>query len=227
MTEQHQAAHLRDYKLERLAMLSDGVFAITMTLTAFDLREPEHWNNTLAGLLNGMAGPFQAFVWSFFATAMFWLTNRRMFGAYQHADRFITGITLLLLGEITLIPVVTRMAPDLVRTGAGLYLYLGLFALIGVTNAASWLYATAAGIVHPPRGLATIITATIAQCIVPVTACGLGIGSILPGHRWLPALIVAVIAADEALRHMGRAYDRAHAQQRQGEGRIALSKRGH
>jgi hypothetical protein len=93
---------VRDYGLERLMMLSDGVFAIAMTLLALDLRPEGPWDHTLAGLRSAIAGPFQAFFWSFFAASVFWAGHRRQFGSYRRSDAVITFFNLLLLGEIIL-----------------------------------------------------------------------------------------------------------------------------
>ncbi len=196
----------RDYALERLVMLSDGVFAIAMTLMAFDVRPPEHWNHTMQSLLDSMAGPFQAFFWSFFSTAMFWSTHRRMFSVYARSDAMITSINMVLLGEITLIPVVTRIT-DLTTVGGGLIVYLGLFGLIGVTNAASWLYAAAAGIIQPRRGVRTHVVAAFAHALIPVTMTALGVLGISGHRRWLLALMPVVLFVPRAMRWLGQAYD--------------------
>jgi uncharacterized membrane protein len=143
---------VRDYALERAIMLSDGVFAIAMTLMAFELRPPDNWDHTLNTLLPAMIEPFKAFFWSFVATAAFWLNHRRLFGTYRRADGPISIINLLFLGEVVLIPVATRVLTELSYSRASLTLYLGLFGLIGATNAASWIYAALlTDIVRPPR----------------------------------------------------------------------------
>jgi uncharacterized membrane protein len=201
---------IRDYALERVIMLSDGVFAIAMTLLAFDLRPPEHWDHTMAGLLDGMAGPFQAFFWSFFAIGSFWLAHRRMFGVYRRADGFISVLNLVLLGEIVLIPGATRILTEMNASDASLRLYLGLFLLIGLTNATSWTYvAFFTELMRPPkRGpFAKLVVAAI-YAFVPVGMTALGLTSNHPAKHWLPLLMPLVLICAHGGRRLADRLDR-------------------
>ena len=189
---------IRDYALERVIMLSDGVFAIAMTLLAFDLRPPEHWDHTLSGLLDGIGGPFQAFCWSFFAIGSFWLAHRRMFGQYQRADAFISVLNLVLLGEIVLIPVATRLLTEMAGSEPALRLYLGLFLLVGLTNAASWSYvAFLTALLRPPkRGPWSKLVIALIYAFGPVGITALGVTHIDPLHRWrFPLMFLVIVCA--------------------------------
>ncbi len=75
-----------------------------------------------------------------FGTAIFWTVHRRQFGRITRSTAVLTGLNILLLGEITRIPVATRMIGELQYVGGGLWLYLGLCALIGLTTASNWVY---------------------------------------------------------------------------------------
>jgi uncharacterized membrane protein len=44
--QEQETGDVRDYDLERLIMLSDGVFAIAITLLALDLKAPAQWNGS-------------------------------------------------------------------------------------------------------------------------------------------------------------------------------------
>ena len=197
---------VRDYALERLMMLSDGVFAIAMTLLALELRPSEHWDHTMAGLAEDMSGPLQAFFWSFFSASMFWTVHRRLFGLYRRADGPLTAINLVLLGEITLIPVTTRLLTSLALSQGAIWLYLALFALIGLTNTAGWVYAAfVADIVRPGMGRASRVMIALINAILPVTMTGLGVFSARPGMGWLPLCIpVVFVGASWLRRFVGR-----------------------
>jgi uncharacterized membrane protein len=206
---------VRDYALERLMMLSDGVFAIAMTLLALDLRIPDTWNHTLPDLLTQLSLPFQTFFWSFFSAATFWMIHRRLFGLCRRADRTLTVLNLILLGEITLIPVVTRILTALFATLPATLLYLGIFALIGATNGACWLHATGrARLTSAPVGRATRLVTALIHCTVPVAMTSLGMFSARPGLIWLLALLPAPIYAARTLSRLADTFDRrrpAHA----------------
>jgi uncharacterized membrane protein len=202
-------ARPRDPALERLNTLSDGVFAIAMTLVAFDVRPPAHWDHTLPGLLDALAGPFQAFFWSFFAAAIFWTTHRRLFMSCTRSTAMLTGLNLLLLGEITLIPVATRMLTDLSYIGGALSIYLGLYLVIGVTNAVLWIYATRiAGIAHPRPGPGAVVVVALTLAVMPALMTALGVLMVFPQYGWLPLLMPIVFGASLALRRLAAWYDR-------------------
>jgi uncharacterized membrane protein len=198
----------REYSLDRMIMLSDGVFAIAMTLMALEVRPPGQWQHTLAGLASAIAGPFIAFFWSFFGTAIFWTTHRRMFGRFARSTAIITGLNLFLLGQITLIPVATRMIGELAFIHDALFVYLALYALIGVTFAVMYFHTWRGGIMTDPHpGPAVAVSTIISLSLLPVSMTALGVLSILPRCGWLPALMPAVMIVSLLLRRAAEAYD--------------------
>ena len=202
----------RDYALDRLIMLSDGVFAIAMTLMALEVRPQGQWTHTLPGLIDAVAGPFIAFFWSFFGTAIFWATHRRLFGRFLKSDPLLTGLNLLLLGEVTLLPVATRVLGELSFGNGALWLYLSLYALIGATNMTLWLYGWRPGMITGPRpGAATLIAVAVSLLTLPVGMTALGVLSNLPARHWLLALMAPVFIASRALHRAAEWIDRKRA----------------
>ena len=121
----------------------------------------------------------------------------------------LTGLNLLLLGEITLIPVATRLLTEPSYIGGALRLYLGLYVVIGVTNAVLWIYATRiAGITHPRPGLGAVVVVALTLAVVPALMTAMGVLMVFPEYRWLPALMPVVFGASVALRRLATWYDR-------------------
>ena len=201
---------VRDYGLERLMMLSDGVFAIAMTLLALDLRPQGAWDHTLAGLWDAIRVPFLAFFWSFFAAAIFWAGHRRQVGAYRRSDAAISFFNLMLLGEIILLPAATRILTEMKFSSDGLTLYLGLFGLIGFTNAANWIYtAFFTDYLRAPRpGPAAKCVIALMQITLPVTMTALGVLSNADGLHWLVATMPVPMLIARGLRVGADAIDR-------------------
>lgn len=161
----------RDYDLERLIMLSDGVFAIAITLLALELRVPEHWDETsLSDLWRLMWRPFLAFLFSFFVIAVYWINHRRMFGRLKSADMPLTALNLLLLGLITLAPVATSLAYEAGPGSAGFIVYVAALSAIGFANALIWVWAAfgnPALFRTPPTGFQRLM-ALAAVVVIPV-----------------------------------------------------------
>ncbi len=130
----------RDYALERLIMLSDGVFAIAITLLALELRPPEGWDHSITGLVEGMWRPAMAFLFSFLMIGGFWISHRRMFGLFRSADMPLTLLNLFLLGTITLVPVATNLVAEAGPRSGGYLVYIVLLSAIGLANALLWAY---------------------------------------------------------------------------------------
>jgi uncharacterized membrane protein len=198
----------RDYALDRLIMLSDGVFAIAMTLMALEVHPAGAWEHTLSGLFDAILGPFVAFFWSFFGTGIFWTTHRRLFGRYTRSTAVLTGINLVLLGQITLIPVATRLLGGVFLIPGALAVYLSLYGLIGATFAVMWVYAWGAGLLTAPRpGPAGVVVLAVTLTVLPVSMTALGLLSNFPSYHWLPALMPAVYGVAMGLRRLADWFD--------------------
>jgi uncharacterized membrane protein len=95
--------------IERLTALSDGLFAVAMTLLVLDLRVPvlaaglssEH--GLWAALLK--LGPsFAAYLLSFTLLGTFWLAQHTLLGILGRCDRTLTWINVGFLFVVSLLP---------------------------------------------------------------------------------------------------------------------------
>ncbi len=147
--EQLDLAH-REYNLDRLITLSDGVFAIALTLLALELHPPARWDGDPASLWIAMRGSLVAYGVSFVVIGGYRVSHRRSFAAIIRADRVLTLLSLLTLGLVTLVPVGTRLLIDHGDAWGALAVYLSLIAAIGLLNALLWGYAAVRdGIMDP------------------------------------------------------------------------------
>jgi uncharacterized membrane protein len=96
--------------LDRLTSLSDGLFAVAMTLLVLDLRVPiglaaagtsEHglWDALL-----GMGPSFAAYLLSFTMLGTFWLAQHTLLSIFGRCDRTLTWINLGFLFVVSLLP---------------------------------------------------------------------------------------------------------------------------
>jgi uncharacterized membrane protein len=97
-----------DNSLGRLLALSDGVFAIAMTLLALDLRLPDlgaHASDAqLRHALSDDWRGYLAFVISFYVVANYWGVHRRAMRAVTTVDARLVGHTLPLLLFVAALP---------------------------------------------------------------------------------------------------------------------------
>jgi uncharacterized membrane protein len=102
------AGPVSDNSLGRLLALSDGVFAIAMTLLALDLRLPDLGARPTDAQLRQALGDdwrgYLAFVISFYVVANYWGVHRRTMRAVTTCDTRLIGHTLPLLLLVAALP---------------------------------------------------------------------------------------------------------------------------
>jgi TMEM175 potassium channel family protein len=106
------AGRIKRHDYDRLLMLSDGVFAIAITLLALELKLPERWDGSLGQLLGETGRPLVGYLFGFVLVGVFWFMHRRLFAQFEHVDRVVTFLNLLLLGLVGLTPYVARMIAE-------------------------------------------------------------------------------------------------------------------
>lgn len=139
-SEETLEKHVRRHHLDRLIMLSDGVFAIAMTLAAIEVHLP-HDATSLEALLHDASRPILAYVLSFMLAAIFWVQHRDLFARLQLADGVLTTLTIALLGVIALIPAMVNIVIAPGGTGVPFRFYALAMAICGTLVLAMWLYA--------------------------------------------------------------------------------------
>jgi uncharacterized membrane protein len=141
-TDEALTEHIRRHSYDRLLMLSDGIFAIAITLAALEIQPPpEH--ASIAQMTHIMARPIIAYLLSFAVIGIFWIQHRDLFARVRRADAPLTFLTLALLCLVALLPAVVR---GVYSPGGDDEVPFRLYALVmvacGLINAAMWLYAS-------------------------------------------------------------------------------------
>jgi uncharacterized membrane protein len=171
-----------------MIMLSDGVFAIAITLLAFDVRGPASWPADVVGLIAAMGPVLQAFVLSFLVISLYWVLHRRYVAMLVSVDWVLTVLNLAFLGLIALVPAATKLAEASSGSPPALALYSGLVIAIGVSLALMWGYATFIGrLVYPEIG----IRARWIFFVVPLVAPPVSLLLTIPTH--LPNGVVPIV----------------------------------
>lgn len=198
---------VKDYGLERLIMLSDGVFAIAITLLAIELHLPEHWDRTLVGLINTMWREFFGYIISFLVIAVYWASHRRTFSRFRRSDGGLTAINFLILGLVTLLPFGSKLIAEGGPTGEPYLIYLGLITAIGFANALLWGYAAFLGDILKeklPFGLRIVVLLIL--LIVPTAMGGAGMMMHDPKNWWVMLLAAGFsFAIISVRRRLGKA----------------------
>jgi uncharacterized membrane protein len=138
--------------LERLSALSDGVFAVVMTLLVLDLRTPAaegiRTEADLAHALLALAPRLGVYLMSFLTLGIFWVGQQTQLSNLARANRDLAWLHITFLFTVTLVPFSTSLMAEFITYRTALLLYWGNILLLGVAVLAMWRYARFAGLVR-------------------------------------------------------------------------------
>jgi uncharacterized membrane protein len=139
--------------IERLAALSDGVFAVAMTLLVLDLHVPDaaliHSDADLIHALLQMAPRVLVYMLSFMTLGIFWVGQQTQLNQCISADRDFSWIHLIFLFAVSLMPFSTGLMAGFVALRAALIIYWLNILLLGAMLLMSWRLAVKHRLVQP------------------------------------------------------------------------------
>ncbi len=136
--------------LERLAALSDGIFAVAMTLLVLDLHTPArtliHSEDDLWRALAAMSPQLITYLMSFLTLGIFWHGQQAQLNYFSHGDRHLSWIQTAFLFAVSIMPFSTRLLAEFIAYRAALLCYWANVLVLGVVLYFSWQYAKRAGL---------------------------------------------------------------------------------
>jgi uncharacterized membrane protein len=143
---------LSGQSLERLAALSDGIFAVAMTLLVLDLHVPAseviHSQGELWHTLAGSAPQLISYVMSFLTLGIFWNGQQAQLNSFSRSDRHLSWIHIAFLFAVSIMPFSTRLLAEFITYRSVLIAYWANILLLGVVLFGSWRYARRAGLLR-------------------------------------------------------------------------------
>ena len=139
--------------LERLTALSDGIFAVAMTLLVLDLHIPTaaqvHSEGELWGALCAMGPQWLTYGMSFVTLGIFWAGQQTQLNHLGEGTRDLTWIHLAFLFAVTLLPLSTRLLAEFIHYRLALGIYWFNIFVPGAVLYWSWWYATHKELIKP------------------------------------------------------------------------------
>ena len=131
--------------VERLAALSDGVFAIAMTLLVLDLRVPVrtevYAESDLLRALVALSPRLVPYLLSFMTLGIFWIAQQTQLNYFARSDRTLTWIHIGFLLGVTTIPFSTGLLAEFITYRMAVAVYWFNLLLLGVMLWGSVRYA--------------------------------------------------------------------------------------
>ena len=136
--------------LERLAALSDGIFAVVMTLLVLDLRVPLveglHREAALWHELGMLTPRLLTYLLSFLTLGIFWVGQQTQLNQLARSDRNLTWIHLGFLLGVSLMPFSTGLLAEFTTYRLALAVYWLNLLLLGVVLFAGLAYEARSGL---------------------------------------------------------------------------------
>ncbi len=138
--------------VERLAALSDGIFAVAMTLLVLELRAPateliHSERDLLRGLLT-VAPRLLMYLMSFLTLGIFWVGQQTQLNFLERSERSLTWMHIFFLATIALMPFSTTVLAEFIGYKTALLVYWFNILLAGVALYWTWVCAMGLGVVQ-------------------------------------------------------------------------------
>jgi uncharacterized membrane protein len=154
--------------VERLAALSDGVFAVAMTLLVLDLRAPAveavHNEQDLWLALGALAPRLAMCAMTFMTLGIFWVGQQTQLNHLTRSDRGLSWMHLLFLFAVSMTPFSTMLLASFIAYRIALLVYWVNLLLLGGTLYFTWVCALGLGLVRDD--IPTAVAAAIKRRIV-------------------------------------------------------------
>jgi len=141
--QRERQSYERTHDPARVVALSDGVFAIVITLLVLEIHVPElTQGQTLRGALEEIRPSFVAFLISFIVVAIAWVGHRDLFAHVRRTDRPLVWLNILYMLPLCLLPFGASMLARYERYAVALQLYGFMLMAIALTRVWMFWYGT-------------------------------------------------------------------------------------
>jgi uncharacterized membrane protein len=183
--------------VERIAALSDGFFAVAMTLLVLDLRVPAaeavHSEHDLWHALLALAPRLIVFLMSVMTNGIFWVGQQTQLNHFARADRNLAWIHIAFLCAVSLTPFTTSLLAEFIHYRTALLVYWSNILLLGLTLYWSWSYAARNRLLTDDAA-PEVHTAIVRRIVIAQTlyACGAAL-SFLGTYYAIAAIVLVQI----------------------------------
>ena len=181
--------------LERLAALSDGVFAVAMTLLVLDLRAPAaeaiHSERELLDALLTIAPRLVPYFMSFLTLGIFWLGQQAQLDRLAKSDRDLAWMHIGFMCAVCLVPFSTALLAEFITFRVALIIYWANIFLLGAILLLTWRHATRAKLIRDDT-TAEVVSAICRRITIAQALYALGAALCVISTYWSIAFIVLI-----------------------------------
>ena len=159
-----------DVGYNRLLTLSDGVFAIAMTLLVLNFHTPTttRTDAQLANALLAQGGTLLSYSLSVLIIGRYWIAHHQMFQFIRGFDFTLAFLNIAFIGAVAFLPFPTSVLGQQAGTTAVVFYAISICA-VGVAQLAEWVYAWRfphPGVARIPDDAGWLFTVSIARIVI-------------------------------------------------------------
>ncbi len=126
---------------DRVLALTDGVFAIIVTILVLEVRVPPNLTrDSLQGVLRELRPTVVAWAISFLITGMYWVAHRDLFARIRFVNRDLVWLNLLFLLPASLIPFAASVLGEYPDEPLAIHIYGVVMVAVSVMRLALYWY---------------------------------------------------------------------------------------
>ncbi|MDX1386332.1 MAG: TMEM175 family protein [bacterium] len=129
------------FKTDRFGSLSDGVFAIAMTLLVLDLKMPDNGDLPFIQVFTGMLSRIEAWIFSFFVIGALWILHHNVLSLLKRTTTTFLWMNIFFLMFIAFMPWPAWLIGEYRTSPYAIMLFSGTVGMAGLVVQAQWLYA--------------------------------------------------------------------------------------
>lgn len=161
-----------DFGFGRLAALTDGIFAVAITLVAVQLTIQKPADDSARALFDAIGaeqGAWIGFIVAFVVLARYWVANHSLFARLKAIDTRVIVLQMIYLFLIVLLPFSTRLIGDYGNNPGAVVVLAVILALLCVMETILFGYAARSGLLDYSPDSAEFRWAMIASLMPVVT----------------------------------------------------------
>lgn len=165
-------------EFNRVVALTDGIYAVAMTLLVVSIGIPQVEPDRLADALLSAHGDILTFLISVALLVFYWLSNHHFVRHLKAIDPVYTGINMVYLTLIAFLPLPTALLDRYSSEPVTVILFLSVLLLISLTELALFARANAAGLFAsrpPERSIRYVVLVALVPALVFLLAIPVGL----------------------------------------------------
>jgi uncharacterized membrane protein len=125
----------------RVEALTDGVFAIVVTILVLEIAVPPNLSErSLFDALDELRPTLVAWVISFLLTGMYWVMHRDLFARIRYVNRDLVWLNLLFLLPVSLVPFAAQLLGEYPDEPIALRIYAVVLTAVTIMRTAMYAY---------------------------------------------------------------------------------------